>query len=241
MHEVAKPVRDYVTQLLAVGGRQIRAVVLYGSAARGEHHPQHSDYNLLVVLGQMSLTDLLALAKPTKAWMKQGNPPPVLWTLEELRAAANVFAIEFLDMRAHYQVLHGEDPLKHLPVHPQYLRYQCESELRGKRLKLLLDYMTTEGQPALVLPLMVRSLSTFLVLFRSTLRLFGEDPPAQSHAVIDRLSTYLVLDREVFNRVLHYRQGTQGTTGAALHTMMERYLAGIDQVIATVAAWQSSK
>ncbi|MBI3291533.1 MAG: nucleotidyltransferase domain-containing protein [Elusimicrobia bacterium] len=231
---VARPVRDYVNELLAADGKNIQAVVLYGSAARGEHHPRHSDYNLLLVLHRVTLPDLLALAKPTKVWMKHGNRPPVLWTSADLRAAADVFSIEFFDMRAHYQVLHGEDPLKNLPLNPQHLQYQCESELHGKRLKLLLEYMATEGQPALVLSLMARSLSTFLLLFRSVLRLLGEDPPGQSAAVIDRLGEHVPFNRQVFHEVLKFRQGRQALKGETVQNMMEQYLAGVAHIIAAI-------
>ena len=39
---------ELVDQLKKVYGAQLRAVVLYGSAAAGEHIPKRSDYNVLV-------------------------------------------------------------------------------------------------------------------------------------------------------------------------------------------------
>ena len=45
-HAMAKmTLDDLVSQLRAVFGGELRSVVLYGSAAAGEHIPKRSDYN----------------------------------------------------------------------------------------------------------------------------------------------------------------------------------------------------
>ena len=41
---------ELVAQLRAAFGAELRSVVLYGSAASGEHIPKQSDYNVLVLV-----------------------------------------------------------------------------------------------------------------------------------------------------------------------------------------------
>ena len=54
----------FVTQLRSAYGAQLSSVVLYGSAAAGEHVPKKSDYNVVVLLGRIEPG---ALAKPCRS------------------------------------------------------------------------------------------------------------------------------------------------------------------------------
>ena len=74
----------------------VRSVVLYGSAVAGDHLGRRSDYNMLIVLDRVGVAELKALATPTKAWVKAGNHPPNVFTLDALQKSAEVFPIELL-------------------------------------------------------------------------------------------------------------------------------------------------
>jgi predicted nucleotidyltransferase len=50
-----KLIADFVDRLRGAAGANLRSVILYGSAARGEFVAEHSDINLLGVLGEISL------------------------------------------------------------------------------------------------------------------------------------------------------------------------------------------
>ena len=56
---------ELVTQLRAAYGAQLASVVLYGSAATGEHIPKKSDYNVLVLLDRIEMSALAAAS----AWL----------------------------------------------------------------------------------------------------------------------------------------------------------------------------
>ena len=51
---------ELVAQLQKVYGAQLRAVVLYGSAAAGEHIPKRSDYNVLVIVDELTMQHMRA-------------------------------------------------------------------------------------------------------------------------------------------------------------------------------------
>src|SRR5262245_9574028 len=120
---------EQVRQAMPAG---VRSVILYGSAAAGEHLTERSDYNILIVLDKLELPELTALAGPTEAWVEEGNQPPLLFTVESLRESADVFPIELLDIRDSHKVLVGEDMVAGLAISDANLRRQVESELRGK-------------------------------------------------------------------------------------------------------------
>ena len=85
------------------------SVVLYGSAATGDHNTKFSDYNVLCVLTQIAPKHLRATEPLFRWWREQGNPAPLLLTEDELRTSTDCFPIEFHDIRDHHKILIGAD------------------------------------------------------------------------------------------------------------------------------------
>ena len=80
-------------------GPNLKSVVLYGSAAADDRTRVFSDYNVLVVVGEMGLETLKHLGPIARKWGAAGNPTPLLFTEQRLRDAGDVFPIEFLDIK----------------------------------------------------------------------------------------------------------------------------------------------
>jgi len=74
-------------------------VVLYGSAATGDHQADFSDINILCVLSEISTRELAAAGEIFRWWREQGSPSPLLLTEQELVTSADCFAIEFHDIQ----------------------------------------------------------------------------------------------------------------------------------------------
>src|SRR5579863_2261991 len=98
-----------VEELKALLGNQLVSVVLYGSAAAGDHAGKNSDINLLVVTHTLHSKTLLFLSKVAVPWKSQGNPPPLFLELEHLKEFVEVFPVEILDIQHNHRVLFGSD------------------------------------------------------------------------------------------------------------------------------------
>jgi len=101
-----------VDDLRAGHGDNLASIVLYGSVAAGDHVELRSDHNLLIVLKRIALEDLRLSQATMRDWVGHGQPMPVYFTVEELKRAADVFPIEFLQMERARKVLHGRDPFE---------------------------------------------------------------------------------------------------------------------------------
>src|SRR5580700_2696888 len=112
------------------------SVVLYGSAATGDHHEKFSDYNILCVLTKITPDELRATEPIFRWWREQGNPSPLLLTEHELRTSTDCFPVEFHDIREHHKILHGPNVVADLAIDTIYYRAQVEHELRAKLLRL---------------------------------------------------------------------------------------------------------
>ncbi len=215
---------------------QLKSVVLYGSAAAGDHAGRRSDYNVLVLAEELGVKTLQAFSKTAAAWAKAGNPAPLLFTQDRLKQATDVFPIELLDIRECHKILYGDDPVSDLEISTANLRLEIEHELRGKLIRLRQAYLLTGGKAKAVADLMVESLSTFLVLFRASLRLFQDEIPQKKFQALELLGTHLSFDPAVFQTVQQLKDGTIKPKDCDTEDLFNTYLSTIECVIDAVDA-----
>src|SRR5271165_1889709 len=125
-------ISEFVEKLKAAAGANLVSVILYGSGAEGEFHLEHSDLNLLCVLRDASFGSLSKIAEVVEWWRGKKHHPPLVLTPGELKTSADVFSIEFVDMKQRHRLLHGEDVLSSLNIPMTLHRAQLEYELREK-------------------------------------------------------------------------------------------------------------
>lgn len=212
----------------------LKAVILYGSAAAGDHVGKRSDFNVLVLMDRLGLAELKRFLKPSESWVKAGNAPPLLFTPDSLRRSADVFPIELLDIRDSHRMLYGEDLTVEIKVNPENLRLQLEHELKGKVIQLRERYLETGGKSKRVADLMIGSLSSFLVLFRAALRLFRDQVPPTKLEAVKLLSSHIRFDPAVFEAVASLKAGTKKLREVDTEELFERYLQTIETIVEAV-------
>src|SRR5215210_6224953 len=182
---VKEALNGLVEDLRATHGANLASVVLYGSAAAGDHIELRSDYNLLIALNRITPEDLRVAQAPMREWQRLGHPLPVYFTVEELSDAADVFPIEFHQMANARIVLFGRDPFEFVQLSDDNLRHQTEYELRSKLIQLRRLYIPASVSVEKLAALMSDSLASFAALFRPVLMLHGEpDPPSLKREIV---------------------------------------------------------
>src|SRR5689334_21043176 len=222
---------ELVEQLRAAFGTTLRSVVLYGSAAAGEHIPKRSDYNVLLLVEALSLDQLRAAAAVARAWGEAGNPPPMTLTMREWRASSDIFAMEYADILERHRILYGEDPFNGIRVDPKDLRLQLEHEAMGKLLKLRQGVLAAGGDGRRQAELLADSLSTIMVIFRAVLRLEGSVPSKDNLTVSQAVARIARLDAAPFERVVRHVRGEQPITAAEVGNVIAGYLDGMEKLV----------
>ncbi len=94
--------------------------------------------NMLIVCNTLNFDNLQKL--------KNLKEVPFVFTKEELADGADVFPIEFLNIRQHHKTLHGDDLLEDMEISKKNLRHQLEFEFRSKLIHLRREYLQSRGK-----------------------------------------------------------------------------------------------
>ena len=229
-----KELKELVDKLEAAAGENLKSVVLYGSAASGEFNPKHSDLNVVCVLKELDPQALAVLSPAATWWTRKGHPAPLMFCLDELRRASDVFALEFLDIKAHHRILWGQDTFATLEIPMGLHRVQVERELRTNLLKLRQHYLAAPGDNKAVCGLMTESVSSFASLFRHALLALGECTaerlPHRKREIIGSLAEMLDFDASAFYTVLDIREGKLTPGQVDVPSTFRLYLQCVDRV-----------
>jgi hypothetical protein len=229
-----KLLNELVERLKAAAGSNLRSVVLYGSAMSSEYHPRHSDVNVLAVLANLDAAALDQLAPVAGWWQMKGHPGPVIFTEQELRQSADMFAIEMLDIKTTGRVLWGEEIPRTIDVPMHLHRIQVERELAQALVRLRQHYLVAGGSRRAIRQLLLSSVSTFAVLFRHALLALGEPMARDRRQVIDRLAALLAFDPAPLHALLDIRQERRKPGEIDWESTFAGYLAAVEHVVREV-------
>jgi predicted nucleotidyltransferase len=229
-----KLIDEFVERMRAAAGTNLVAAILYGSVAAGDYVAGYSDVNLLCVLGETSFAAIAALAPALEWWGKQKHRMPLLMGAEEMRRSADVFSIEFLDMRRNHRLLWGEDVLRTLEIPMRFHRSQVEYELREKTILLRQRLLMVSGNAEAKWELLLRSLPAFETLFRHALIALGDAGAGSKREAAAALAGKLGIDAGVFGELLDIRERKAERKSAQVDEMFARYLNLVERVTGAV-------
>jgi hypothetical protein len=219
---------ELVGRLKSAAGGNLKAVVLYGSAATDEFQGKHSDMNILCLIERATVADLEHLHGVAEWWRKEQNPAPVLFTHDELMRSADVFAIELLDMKHRHRMLFGEDFLEKMDVPLQLHRLQVERELRTNWMRLRQAIVASPPKKKVRLDIMLASVVTFCVLFRHALIGMGQAEPRTKREAVSGMAVLTGADASGFNNILEFRAGRLQERGIDIEATLQTYVEFVE-------------
>ncbi len=227
--------QEVVGELQELYRRQLVAVFLYGSAARGEFIPTRSDLNLLIVLQSVRLDDLAAATNLFQR-TKKLRIAPLFLTAAELRHATLVFPLELSDIKASGRLLYGSNPFAAIQVSADHVMAQCRRELHARLIRLRQEYFELGGRHNALDGILASGLTTLLPVFRAILRLSGSSVPTSDAAVVEAVVAKHHLDRDLLTTMLTLKRGTRRFATADLEQLLSRLLEEWERVITLVHA-----
>ena len=233
MHSKETKLTELVNRLKEFAAVNLESVILFGSAARGDFHEGHSDLNVVCILRSLSVEELGRLAQVVKWWcVEQKEPAPLFFTKDELRHAADVFAIEILDMKHGRRVLYGPDVVVDIEVPMNLHRVQIEHDLRTILLKLRQHYLRAPGDTKELALVLRKSFSGVLTLLRHVVIAFGEEPPVAAHDIVARAAELTGSNTVAYGAMLKLRE--TGEFHGDIVAVYGAYLKALEKTLDTL-------
>lgn len=229
-----KQIDEFVSRARAAVGDDLQSIILYGSAATGDFHPDFSNVNLLCLLRNTSYSTLEKLAPVVDWWTHKKHPAPLVMTQREIERSADVFSIELFDIQQRHRVLFGDDVLNGLRIPMQLHRAQLEYEMREKLILLRERMLSAGGDKGHLWDLLLHSLPAFTTLFRHTLMAMGEPVPATKREAVQILASRVAFDPAPFSQLLDIREHKAERSQFDVRDIFARYLTAVEQVTAAV-------
>jgi len=216
--------QQFVTLARNAVGDNLESVVLYGSTVRGDAQAPFSDLNLLCVVRSTARAELEKMATLVNWWSQgQGQRSPLIFTADELRRSADVFAIELLDMQRAHRVLYGAEIIASIPVPMNLHRVQVEHELRTLIQKLRQHYLHGPAEEASLRTVLAKSLSSVVTLLRHALIAMDHDAPIDRYDLLNQVHKHLGVNVHALQAALELRKpaSAKGNVGSLYGNYLE--------------------
>ncbi len=145
--ELKAYLEEFTRQVKEQTQSNLKAIVLYGGAAKNDFTLHKSNVNLFMVFEQVTLTTLDGLALIFQKAMSDFRMAPFIVTTSEIEPAADVFAVKLFDIQHYHVLLAGTDFLTQLSFDPKNLRFISEQELRNLLARMKHFYLLHFNMP----------------------------------------------------------------------------------------------
>jgi predicted nucleotidyltransferase len=208
---------EFIPEVQKSFGDALEAVILYGSAARGSYVPGGSDINLLIIIREPDPEKIMALGSEQARLLKKHHISLHVLSEGEFIRSADIFPMEYLDIREVGQVLYGENIAERLTITRKNLRHQVEERLRGNINALRQALIASRGSSRLLSQLLRANFGTLIAPLRGLLRLkeealqqSGEEERTQPMGeleLLEKVQEEYGVDTTPLKEVLTFREG----------------------------------
>ena len=225
-----------ITDYKTVFGNDLISIMLYGSATGSDYRPGKSDINFMIVLSEEGIEHLNRAFEILKKWRKRNVAIPLFLTENYVQTSMDVFPIEYLNFQRNYIPVYGKDILKDLSFDPEFVRLQCEREIKGKLLLLREAYLETSGKGRALKEVISQSTRAFVAIFEALLHVKGLEMPKEKLEIIRATTQAFDMDSSVFEKLLNVKEDKIKLNDEDMIRLFQAYLTEVRKLSKLVDA-----
>lgn len=196
----------FIDNLKNILQERLISVFMYGSKVKYSQELIKTDMNVMVIVKNLSGSDIRACSEIVNKWMKAKNPIPVFMDREEWFHSSDVYAMEYADIKAEHRILYGEDLISDLNVDPDNIRFQCEQETKNLLMRFRQFYLENAHSPKRLKDSFVPLAKTCNAIFKAILRVKFTDIPSEKEDIIKKLAEISGLEASTYIKLLGYKR-----------------------------------
>jgi predicted nucleotidyltransferase len=224
-------IKPFLKLLKDCFGENLRSVMLYGSYVSGSFVKRVSDVNTLIIIGKPDSEKLQSFGKTAGRFMKRRRITPLVLTRTEFNNSADVFPMEYFDIKDNNQVIFGVDETGSLSLTRKNLRHQIEDRLRGELALLRQLIIASRGKNRVLRRYLKLWAGSVNAVFRALLRLKEEGTvPSGREEVLTGIQAAFDVDMEPFAELNRLRGGSRLDPSSVSSRVLESR-AGLIRVV----------
>ena len=203
----------------------IDSIYVYGSALTDDYSENISDINSLIVLNAMDFDFLRHTASLGKTYKKSNIAPPLIMTESYINSSLDVFPDELLNMRINHACVRGRDVIAAPTIEKEFLRLQCERELKTMLVNLRQGFISAGGNAEGLATIMHKSINGLIAVFRAVVFLKNEEPRLRKRDAVEDVERVMGISNggRAFMRVLDLRSAKGAPPKDEAQELFERY------------------
>lgn len=222
-----------IDDLKSVFGDRLGAVVAYGPSLDGD---ADAPLSCLVLVSSLSLQDLEACARLSARWARASITTPLVLPGDEFRRSLDAFPLEYQAIIDRHVIIAGTDPFPGLTINPEDLRRACELQAKAHLIHLRQGWLEAGGHSHELADLVRESATPWRVLLENVARLRGV-APGDDAALAAFAGSVTGMAPDLIAALLSAGDG--GDVPARLVVRLPDYLAGAEQLWATIDTWRA--
>lgn len=155
---------------LKVFKRQAGNSFVYGSKTKIPAYNLKEGADLMVIVQDLSAEDLRNCVKSVYKWTRK-NSVPVFMSTSEWFSSADVYPMEYADIKENHHILYGTDLIGVIDIKYDDLRLQCEREAKNMLMRFRKEYLLNARNKRVMEELLIASFKTAVVILKTVLRL----------------------------------------------------------------------
>ena len=215
---------------------RLASVFIFGSKANSGDLLMNHNVDLFVIADDVHSDDFTNLFPAVQRWCAKGNNTPIIVSKEEFYSLADIYAVEYADVKWNYQIIWGQDLVESINVNYFDLRLQCERELKHMIMKLRGFYLEHGRAKSAIVPAIETIAKSIVVIFRSLLRLRNVAPSVYKQDVVEQVSSIVRIDKQFFNKLIGQKEGTYKFNTTEIYDFNEYLLNQLQNLLKQVSS-----
>jgi hypothetical protein len=161
--DLSGKIEDFARQIDIIAKDNLVAIYLYGSVTHKIFENPSTNIKILIVLKSAKVESIENISPAIAKAKNTYNIDTTIITKEEVKTSADVFPIEFTDMKVKKFLIIGDDVFKNIQISMEDLRRSCELELKKRLINLRSFFVLNLKHPKLLVENLLQDLSGFLM------------------------------------------------------------------------------
>lgn len=214
-----KNINILVEDLKNIYGENLVSIVLYGE-----------QQNIIVIFNKLEASDLKKALPAINKWKKTKKPLPVVMSEEEWLCSADIYPIEYTEIKNNYKILYGKDIVVPIEVSKQDLRLQCEYEIKNILVRIRQIYLGNSDNTKFIKELLEENVIKLVRIMNSALSLLDIQAEADYTQTIQKISEKTDFDGQILTEILQAKNKKQKFSGQEIETLVQRAINSIDML-----------